>query len=158
MTLINSIFHIIINFVILKNGRISKNKQYIESLLLNCTDPYFSGDLVKSLDSSALIPIQLHLSVNSSYYYPGQSLIFIYEITDILGNVFDYNMSHGFRIQLTGIGYSETIEIEANGECPICDMGILINQISIKDNINKLYTFDVAVINNIFYPISSQII
>ena len=61
---------------LLKNNRLSLNKQYIVSLLLHCSDITGSGNLIQSLDSSVtlytnhLSPTQLHLSVDSSCYYP----------------------------------------------------------------------------------------
>ena len=103
-----------------------------------------------------LSPLFINITPKTSTYFPGQSLKFMYEITDILGNVFYYNLSHGSQLQLSGIGYSTIIEIDPNGDCPICDTGILINHISIKDNINELYTLNVAVMNNTFHPISPK--
>ena len=75
---------------LVKNNRLSNNKQYIESLLLQCEHPYEFDDLIDSLDLSVtsyinhLSPIQFNLSIYSSSYYPGQSLIFHYDILDKL--------------------------------------------------------------------------
>ena len=77
---------------LLKNDRLSNDKQHIESLLLRCKNPYDFDDLIDSLDSfvtsyiNHLSSTQLNLSVYSSSYYPGQSLMFYYDILDKIGN------------------------------------------------------------------------
>ena len=84
--------------------------------------------LVESLYSSVtsytnhLNPIQLTLSVNSSYYYPGQLLTFYYDILDKFGNKISVNNTSRLRINIeTNSFFSTALQIEQDGSCPFCD-------------------------------------
>ena len=113
---------------------------------MNCSNNsnnYNSGDLIESLNSSVtsyinhLSPIQLNLSANSPYYYPGQSLTFHYNIMDKIGTKISINNISRLGINIETNSFSTALEIEQDGLCPFCNDGISINTISIEDDIGK---------------------
>ena len=149
---------------LLKNNRLSNNKQYIESLLLNCSNKSNSDDLIKSLDSSVtsyinhLSPIQFTLSVNSSSYYPGQSLIFNYDILDKIGNKISINNISRFSINIkTNSFFSTALQIEQDGSCPLCNDGISINTISIHEDLGKKLKIYYSIDNKYLFTTNSSL-
>ena len=172
------------NCNLLKNNKLLNNKQYIPSLLLYCehmkdlddrtermvsSDPsytYYVDDFIESWDSNSsavsyinhLSPIQLNLSVNSSYYYPGESLIFYYNILDKIGNKISINyISMFLMINIKTNLFSTTLQIEQDGSCQLCDDGLSINTISIEQDLGKELKIYYTIDNNMLFPADSYL-
>eukprot|EP01084_Bolivina_argentea_P157517 274482_1 len=147
---------------IIYNDRLSNNSQYISQLAIHCGHlSRMSSIWSKTIDSlitrvEYLSPLKILIIPEAPYYYPGQLIKFNYTIMDKMETIIPFNsliLSHGLKIRLNSGG----LFIGSDGKCSNCDRGILINFISITENIGDLFIMDVSIMGNILHPIINQI-
>eukprot|EP01084_Bolivina_argentea_P268864 456808_1 len=74
------------------------------------------------------------IPLRGDYYYPGEFLLFEYMVMDKFGNkIDDYNHAVTLTAYIENKGYSEQIIIDEEGHCQICDDGIYVPSITLKE-------------------------
>ena len=136
--------------------QLSTDPRYISSVGIDCIN---SNEMVwnKSYGKSVtgyvnhLNPIQVNISSELSTYYPGQSLRFQYNILDRLGNIIPSNLTNAFIILFETDKFSTRVEVQEGGKCASCESGIVINSITIRQDIGKVLEIRLSIINQIYY-------
>eukprot|EP01084_Bolivina_argentea_P037812 69927_1 len=153
--------------VVIRNDRLATDPKFISLLKLECynyteninnnTYTYtqtMSSSVTKSVNHSSAV--QLNIVSATSTYYPGKILKFTFNIMDKFDNVFLVNLSEDLTIHVENGMFSTEFEIESGGNCPICETGILFNQISIKKDIGKILNFSISVDKNVLDLTNSE--
>eukprot|EP01084_Bolivina_argentea_P291168 500396_1 len=144
------------------NQRLAINEAEISKLLLHCA-PITSNasmELAETLSWNNTKYVQ-HLSITKvnvtpSYYLysPGDILNFTYNFMDIYGNIIRYNSSNAISIDLTRDTFSLTLKIEED-ECFVCDVGVILYDVSLKDDIGDQYNMTITVKDNMLIAAES---
>ena len=149
---------------LMQNDRLLNDTNYLSSLLLSCKLIKESGvNIMNSMASPVtsfvthLSPVQLNLSANSSNYYPGKSLTLNHMIMDKIGNNIYSNFTPKLQVNIETKLFSTFLEIFQGGQCPACDGGILINTISIKQDVGSVLILNLSIIDNVLYATNSKI-
>ena len=93
-------------------------------------------------------PAKLYFNSNSTSYYPGEALKFEWYITDKFGKKINIT-DNTVRIQLNGDTFSSEVIIDETGQCLLCETGVLINEISINQDVGAIYDVNIEVIDNV---------
>eukprot|EP01084_Bolivina_argentea_P152182 265507_1 len=162
------------NCDVLANDRLIDDVNKIMNLLVNCTnvpyhfpyEDYFhdaAANMTASLSSNVTklvkhsYPLFIHLTTQTSTYYPGDLLLFNYTILDIFGNDMPYLLSTETVLELKSASYSAGLTISTDGICTSCVNGILLNTLTISENIGDVFMLKVSVREDTLYPINSTI-
>eukprot|EP01083_Nonionella_stella_P105403 303163_1 len=147
---------------VLYNDRLLNHTGYVARLWIDCfVSTTNTSDMAQSMDSevtqlvSHLSATKIDFRATTTSYYPGQLLQFAYEITDSMNNDIVYNLSDAV-ITIAGDKFLAWIEIEDNA-CPVCETGILLNDISLKHSIGTVYTLDVFIKDSHFIALTPTI-
>eukprot|EP01084_Bolivina_argentea_P002505 4628_1 len=136
------------------------NTQYVSAILFDLRS--YNSSLQHKLNyvyhSS---PMRLFFNSYSTSYYPGKLLKFQWNITDRFGNHIDIveNKLNNVTVttQINGDAFSTELVINEAGECPLCETGVLINDISIEDNIGDVYHLNLKILDSVLILYSSTI-
>ena len=139
---------------VIYNDRLSNDNESISRLLIDCNDFELDSDFtVESAMITAFVDhfsaalIQIHSA--SSSYYPGESMLFSYTVTDRVGNVIDGGVAPNTTITLSSNAFVGLLWIDADGYCQICEEGVWLSDISIEGgDVGDEYTLEMATDNN----------
>eukprot|EP01084_Bolivina_argentea_P281231 481144_1 len=154
------------NCDIIYNDRLN-NTNWISRILMNCSPQNInesSDTFTKIMDSEntqivqhfSVTKIELSVTTTTDTYYPGQLLQFEYNITDTLDHIIPFNISDPIVIHIESDTFSTQFNIE-NGKCSVCESGLLINVLSLKQNISNIYNMNISVANNMLIVDKSTI-
>eukprot|EP01084_Bolivina_argentea_P239805 402981_1 len=154
------------------NDRLINQDNYISKLMITCDKPnwmnlpppwsvhnYSNTRNVSKKYVESFSATQLDFKGLSSTYFPGQKLNFTFDILDLFNS--RINTSTFFHLDESTIDLEneelsvfQELTIDKMGECAICDHGITIPSISLKDGINnthkiKLFFDDLFVVNDL---------
>eukprot|EP01084_Bolivina_argentea_P239804 402980_1 len=152
------------------NDRLINQDNYISKLMIICDKPdwknlpwsvhnYSNTRNVSKKYVESFSATQLDFKGLSSTYFPGQKLNFTFDILDLFNS--RINTSTFFHLDESTIDLEneelsvfQELTIDKMGECAICDHGITIPSISLKDGINnthkiKLFFDDLFVVNDL---------
>eukprot|EP01084_Bolivina_argentea_P136517 240423_1 len=153
------------------NDRLSTDKQFISALWIHCHDTLnptiysiksklnqtMNSNNTKLVDHLSITKLNFTTLTSNNSYYPGDLIKFQYHVTDRLDTVFSYNFTDKLTVNLTFKTFTATTEIEVTG-CPICENGLLINDVSLSDNIGEQYTINISVENKLFIPTNPSLL
>lgn len=137
--------------------RLSTDSAVISRLLMECTDfevgGIFNVENAQSLELTVFVDhlsaSRLHFAANQTMeYHPGFSVPFNYAITDRLGNVIDgadfVGSGNLTEIRLATDSFLGIVEIEDDGECPLCAEGIVFSEVLLARDVGLQYTVQIA--------------
>ena len=114
---------------VIANDRLTNDWSMIYRLIIECGN-FRIGDnfAVKYTMDSAVTDYVDHFSAikigihpESIWYFPGESMTFIYSVTDRLGNAIEHEKLQNTTITLSSDTFTGSLWIHGNGECPLCE-------------------------------------
>ena len=141
---------------VMYNDRLLNDSENIYRLAIECDEFDFDDDFTtaQTMDSDATAFVthfsasMLEIQVNSTSYYPGESLQLDYVVLDRLGNVIENEIVQSTTITLASDAFVTLLWIDEYGDCQICDEGVWFSDISVVDHVGTQYPVAISMDND----------
>ena len=132
------------------------NMSLIRQLVVDCNSSYHGGQPISIRNNTEFESFEFwnayRIILNNdtvSSVYPGVLLPINYSIVDRDGHIVsDYASNISISLNNEDLNIYSNLMIQENGQCPLCDIGVVIQGISI-DDVNTTHTITVDVDNNV---------
>ena len=135
---------------------VAGNMSLIRQLVVDCNSSYHDGQPISIRNNTEFESFEFwsahRIIINNdtvSSVYPGALLPINYSIVDRDGrSIDDFAFNISISLSNEDLNSYSNLLIQENGECPLCDIGVVIQGISI-DDFNTTYTITVDVDDNV---------